>query len=119
MSTENKAPATETTPAVNAEEILKQERQRVRDLQGLKCDNAAVNAIIEVAMSDGRTVADIQAYVDALKKIPPAQNTAGNIADVIRDQMTSGAAGVSGSQDAPDEKELQRNKIAAFANGMV
>ena len=117
MATENKAPA--TTPAVNAEEILKQERQRVRDLQGLKCDNAAVNAIIEVAMSDGRTVADIQAYVDALKKIPTAQNTAGNIADVIRDQMTSGAAGVSGSQDAPDEKELQRNKIAEFANGMV
>lgn len=120
MATENKAPVTEeTTPAVNAEEILKQERQRVKDLQGLKCDNAAVNAIIEVAMSDGRTVADIQSYVDALKKIPPAQNTAGNIADVIRDQMTSGAEDVKGGQNAPDVKELQAKKIAEFANGMV
>lgn len=119
MATENKAPATETTPAVNAEEILKQERQRVRDLQGLKCDNAAVNAIIDVAMSDGRTVADIQSYVDALKQIPTPQNSAVNIADVIRDQMTSGAEDVKGGQNAPAVKELQAKKIAEFANGMV
>jgi len=101
--------------------ILKQERQRVRDLKALKCENAAVNAIIDVAIDDGRAVKDIQAYVDALKNLPAstAQNAADKIVDVIRDQMTSGAEGISGSQDAPNPMELQAKKIAEFANGMI
>jgi len=119
--TEDKAPAPKAkAPEIKAL-ILKQERQRVRDLKALKCDNAAVNAIIDVAIDDGRAPADIQPFIDALKNIPitTAQSTADKIVDVIRDQMTSGAEGVGGGQTAPDPKEIYAKKIAEFANGMV
>ena len=101
--------------------ILKQERQRVKDLRALKCDNAAVNAIIDVAIDDGRAVTDIQAYVDALKNLPAStvQNTADKIVEVIRDQLTSGAEGIAGGQAAPNPQEVQAKKIAEFANGMI
>ena len=110
-----------TAPAIDTEQILKQERQRVRDLQALKCGNSAVNAIIDVAISDGRGVQEIQAYVDALNKIPvqTSQAAADKIVAAIRDQMTSGAEGVQGGQEAPDAKELQQKRIVEFANGMV
>lgn len=118
---EDKAPAPKATAPEIKALILKQERQRVRDLKALKCDNAAINAIIDVAIDDGRTPADIQAYIDALKNIPvtTAQSAADKIVDVIRDQMASGAEGVGGGQTAPDPKEIYAKKIAEFANGMI
>ena len=108
-------------PVVDAAEILRGERQRVRDLKALKCDNAAVNAIIDVAIDDGRGIDEIKPFVDALKNIPVTtpQSTADKIIDMIRDNMESGAAGVSGGQTAPDPKEIQAKKIAEFANGMI
>ena len=118
---EDKTPTAKFTAPEMKALILKQERQRVRDLKALKCDNAAVNAIIDVAIDDGRTVTDIQAYVDVLKNLPATtvQTTADKIVDVIRDQMASGAEGVSGGQTAPNPRELQAKKIAEFANGMI
>ena len=112
---EDKAPA----PAIDVTAILNKERQRVRDLRALKCDNASVNAFIDVAIDDGKTAEEIAPYIAALKNVPTVQNAVDKIAAVVRDQMTSGAEGVSGGQTAPDPKEIQAKKIAEFANGMI
>lgn len=120
------APAEIETPApvVDAAAIRQQELSRIRELQGLKCENSAVNAIIDVAIGDGRSAADVQPFVDALKKIPqaPAQDAADKIVAVIRDQMQSGAEGVKGSQEqltAEDKQKMQAKRIADFANGLI
>ena len=106
-------------PAIDVTAILNKERQRVRDLKALKCDNASVNAFIDVAIDDGKTAEEIAPYIAALKNVPTVQNAVDKIAAVVRDQMTSGAEGVSGGQTAPDPKEIQAKKIAEFANGMI
>lgn len=108
----------------DAAAIRETEIKRIRDLQGLKCDNAAVNAIIDVAISDGRPASEIKPFVDAIRKLPsaaPAQDAADKIVAVIRDQLTSGAEGVSASQEAPtaeDAKKAQAKLIADIANGL-
>ena len=108
----------------DAAAIRETEIKRIRDLQGLKCDNAAVNAIIDVAISDGRPASEIKPFIDAIKAIPSkptVQDTAEKIVAVIRDQLTSGAEGVSASQEAPtaeDVKKAQAKLIADIANGL-
>ena len=108
-------------------QVRQQELSRIRDLQALRCDNAAVNAIVDVALSDGKTVAEVQNYIDAVKKIPapepaPAVNdVADKIVAVIRDQLTSGAENVV-SQPAPtpeDVRKEQGDRIVNIANGMI
>ncbi|MBR1645173.1 MAG: Clp protease ClpP [Selenomonadaceae bacterium] len=108
------------TNAVDATQIRQQELSRVRDLQALKCENAAVNAIVDAALIDGKTVAEIQPYVDAVKKIPavaPVDNAAEKIVAVIREQMQSGAEGVQGGQETVDPVKNQQDLIVKFANG--
>lgn len=108
-------------------QVREQELSRIRDLQALRCDNAAVNAIVDVALSDGRAVADVQNYIDAVKKIPapepaPAVNdVADKIVAVIRDQLTSGAENViSQPAETPEDKiKAQAQRIADIANGMI
>ena len=100
-------------------EIRNEELGRIKALQGLKCENAAVNALIDVALEKGVSAAEIKPYIDALSKIPVQKNAAKEIIDTIKDQMTSGAQNVSGGQDAPDEKELQKKRIADFANKII
>ena len=113
------------TPVINAEEIRQQELSRIRDLAALKCDNAAVNAVIDVAIKDGKTVTDIQPYIDAVKKFPgtpTVEDTASKIVSVIKDQLSSGAEGVKGNQEPvtpEDVKKLHAQKIAEFANSMM
>lgn len=112
-------------PVVDVAAIRQQELSRIRDLQALKCGNSAVDAIIDVALGDGRTVAEIQPYIDALQKIPAAPaatNVSDKIVALIRDQLTSGAENVSGGQTAPTEAEIkaaQAKKIADIANGLM
>lgn len=98
--------------------VRQQELGRIRDLQNLKSTNLALNAIIDVAIGEGRTVEEIKPYVEALKAIP-VTDAASEIKRVIVDQMTSGAAQVAGGQTAPDAKDLQAKKIAEIANGMI
>lgn len=123
------APAQNVVPqaaADNAEEIAKAainaERKRVADLEALDSgDNAAVTAIINQAKADGKTAADVQPYIDAVKALPPAQNAAQKVvADMIDDAKTSGAEGiVSGAIDeaalekAADEKAMD-NMVKAM-----
>lgn len=123
------APAQNVVPqaaADNAEEIAKAainaERKRVADLEALdRGDNAAVTAIINQAKADGKTAADVQPYIDAVKALPPVQNAAQKVvADMIDDAKTSGAEGiVSGAIDevalekAADEKAMD-NMVKAM-----
>lgn len=111
----------ETTDAAT---IREQELTRIRDLHALKCGNAAVDAIVDVAIKDGRAVSDIKPFVDAVKgiKVATAQATADKIIAAIKDQMTSGAEGVQGGQQeqtAEDVKAAQKQLIADFANKLI
>ena len=125
--TEALAPKAAETPAaevIDAATIREQELNRIRALQGLKGTNAAVNALIDVAISDGRTAEDIKPYIDAVAKVAvsPAQDAADKIVAVIRDQLTSGAEGVKGGQEAVTPEEIskrQSKKIADIANSMM
>lgn len=98
--------------------IRQQEIGRIKALQALKCGNAAVDAIIDVALEKGHGVNDVKPYVDAIAAIPTS-TAADKITAVIREQMQSGAAAVSGGQEAPDSKELQMKRIADIANKMM
>ena len=92
------------------------ELNRIRGLQALKCSNAAVNAVVDVAMGRGSSVADVQAYIDAIKKVPSA-----DISATIVDQMKSGAENVTGSTSpsAEELKKLQMKRVVDFANGVI
>lgn len=99
-------------------DAIKQERQRVKNLSALKCDNAAVNAVVDVAIAEGGEVADVMKYIDALKaiKAPTTRNLAvEEIKATIRDNMTSGAENIGGSVP-PSTKE---DKMAADAKALA
>lgn len=110
-------------PAVNQEAIAKAaveaERQRVADLEALDSgDNAAVTAIINQAKADGKTVADVQPYIDAVKALPPVQNAAQKVvADMIDDAKTSGAEGIGSG--AIDEAALEKAADEKAMDNMV
>lgn len=110
-------------PAVNQEAIAKAaveaERQRVADLEALDSgDNAAVTAIINQAKADGKTAADVQPYIDAVKALPPVQNAAQKVvADMIDDAKTSGAEGIGSG--AIDEAALEKAADEKAMDNMV
>lgn len=116
--------APEPAPTIDAAQIRQQELSRIRDLQSLKCENAAVNALVDMAVNRGDSVDEIQPYIDAVKSVPvsTAQDTADKIVAVIRDQMTSGAEGVQGGQPemtADDLQKMRAKAIADFANAQI
>ena len=110
-------------PAVDQEAIAKAaveaERQRVADLEALDSDdNAAVTAIINQAKADGKTAADVQPYIDAVKALPPVQNAAQKVvADMIDDAKTSGAEGIGSG--AIDESALEKAADEKAMDNMV
>lgn len=110
-------------PAVNQEAIAKAaveaERQRVADLEALDSgNNAAITAIINQAKADGKTAADVQPYIDAVKALPPVQNAAQKVvADMIDDAKTSGAEGIGSG--AIDEAALEKAADEKAMDNMV
>lgn len=110
-------------PAIDQEAIAKAaveaERQRVADLEALDSgDNAAVTAIINQAKADGKTAADVQPYIDAVKALPPVQNVAQKVvADMIEDSKTSGAEGIGSG--AVDEAALEKAAEEKAMDNMV
>ena len=109
------------------------ERGRIRSLLALKCDNSAVNSVLDLAIEDGKTVEEVQRYVDAIKSVPVAKPveapkpTAENLAvekicAMIRDNMTSGAQEVEGTtpeKAAAEAKESQSKMLAEFINARL
>ncbi len=105
----------ETLELKYAASVRRKELARIQELQSLKSSNAAVNALVDVALENGLAVKDVRPFVEALNKIPPAQD----FAALIRDQMQSGAQNVEGSHPEPDLKAMQMKRVVDFAKGMV
>lgn len=126
-------PANETLDVKQTNELLikdaikqarEQEIQRIKNLMTLRGDNAAVNAIIEVAMAEGAEVSDVKKYIDAVKSVKvetPKNSAVEEIKAAIRDNMTSGAENVGGSiqtATAEDEREKKAKMLAEIANSL-
>lgn len=75
--------ATRAAERVKLMEDLKQqvtaavqaERKRIVDLNALKCKNAAVNKIIDLAITEGKEISEIQPYLDAVKSAEQTKDT--------------------------------------------
>jgi len=94
-----------------------EERQRIESLQKLKTDNAAVNAIIDVAVSEGAKASEVQKYIDAVANVEISDNVGEKILALIQDNLTSGAESVGGSFEV-DKSKSKAEMIADFANKM-
>ena len=101
-------------------DVREKEIERIRNLNALKCGNNSVNAIIDVAILEGKTVDEVKSYVDAVKSSAPSTDkTAQAILNLIEDNMKSGAEGVGGSAEKEtdaDKRKAQAALIAKFAN---
>lgn len=108
---------TDNSAAIEA--AVAAERQRIVDLEALdNGDNAAVKAIINQAKADGKTVAEVQPYIDAVKTVPAAQNAAQRaVADMIADNKDSGADGIASG--ATDDAALEKAADAKAMDNMV
>lgn len=108
-----------TAPVVDVAAIRAQEVGRIRALMKLRGTNKAVDALVDVALEDGKTVEEIQKYVDAVKDLvaPTPIDAAEKICGVITDHMNSGAEGVTGDPVPANKLSAQQNAIVNFANG--
>ena len=93
---------TEPTNDANAvENAVKAERERVAGLDALKCDNVAVNAIVDVAKANGKGADDVKEYINAvLSAKSPAQKTVENM---INDSNASGVNNIAAPTPPDDE----------------
>lgn len=82
----------------SAEEIRAAEILRIKNLNQERCGNAAVNALIDCAIADGKTVSEIENYINAIKNLPAENNVADKILALIEDNINSGASEVGGSE---------------------
>ena len=99
--------------------VRHKELSRIRGLQTLK-GNPAADAIVEAAIKNGDTVAQVKDYVEAVSKVSlknyPEMKAASKILAVIKDQMNSGAQNVVGSSPPVDESERKIKMVADMAN---
>ena len=113
---EEKNTETEIENKIRAAEI-----SRIKNLNSERCGIDAVNALIDIAIAEGKNVSDISNYISAIKKLPPPENKVRDeILKLIEDNLTSGAENVSGSS-GDFEIENKKSKISAemiskFAN---
>lgn len=95
--------------------VRQEELNRIRELQQMKCELSAVNAVVDTAIARGDNAAQVRPYVEAIKKAPTsAAGIADKIVAVIREQMQSGAGGVYGQET--DAKKAQAELILKYAN---
>lgn len=112
------APAN-AVPANNAQAVadaVAAERQRISDLQAFDTeDNTAVAAIINAALKNGKTLADVKPYIDAVKSAP-ANGAEKLIKNMVLDNKESGVDGVKGSPQnkADEEKAAEANAMKGF-----
>ena len=104
--------------------VRQQEISRIRDLQALKCENSAVNALIDTAIENGETVEKIKPYLDAVKNIQPstANSATEEMKKIICDQLNSGVENVAGGQEPlseQDKRKMKAKQIADFANAQI
>lgn len=104
------------------------EISRIRELNTKKQGNPAADAILDIAIKDGLTFANVEKYFNAVMKNSSkefnfdANKAAEYIAAVIEDNLKSGASGVDGSTPPPSEEDKRRHaadNLAKFANQIV
>lgn len=101
-------PVVTTTPvqvdnSAAIEAAVAAERQRVIDLEALSDGtNSAVTAIINEAKASGKTVAEVESFVNAVKNVAPAATNpaAGVVAAMVEDNKQSGVDGIGANPKA-------------------
>lgn len=100
------------------------ERERLVALDALNADgNAHVQAIINAAKSSGKSVADVQPYIDAIKNVAPAVNEDAQqlVANLVNDNQESGVGGIGAApqvSDAETEKMADAKVLQAMGAAM-
>lgn len=101
--------------AVNeVEKAIATERARVSELQSKLGESEAGDKILNLAIKEGKSYAEVSAYVDAVKSVKSAP---AEVAAMIKDQMQSGAEGVAGSSEA-DKKQAAFENLVKMANNL-
>lgn len=101
-------PVVTTTPVqvdnyAAIEAAVAAERQRVIDLEALSDGtNSAVAAIINEAKASGKTVAEVESFVNAVKNVAPVATNpaAGVVAAMVEDNKQSGVDGIGANPKA-------------------
>lgn len=112
-----------TEPAAGnqtAEDAVKAERQRICDLEAMLTGDKVVDGIINAAKANGQTAEEIKPYVDVVneaRKDAPKDGAVQAIENIIKDNMQSGAEGVTGGTPTVDEKQAAIDEIVNIANG--
>lgn len=112
----------EAKPA-SMEDAVQAERKRILDLDAVAVDaNEAVKAIVNVAKADGRSVADVQSFIDAVKNIKPANADAQkHFEDMLKDKQASGVDAIEATptmNKADQSKEMEEACINYLADVM-
>ncbi len=114
-----------TEPAENAAVVA--ERERVEALNAMKGDNEVVNRLIDAAVKEGKTVDEVNPFINAVADIPVAKDTEAvnainQIRQLVLDQMESGADKVAPQGASTPEtndavaKASAIDEVVAFAN---
>ena len=102
-------------PQDAADDAVKAERERVNALDALKSDNPAVNAIIETAKANGKTVDEAKLYIDAMPEMKQDETKALDaIRALVLDNMASGADEVKPApvvDKATEQAQEDKNEI--------
>lgn len=112
-----------TEPAAGnqtVEDAVKAERQRICDLEAMLTGDKVVDGIINAAKANGQTAEEIKPYVDVVneaRKDAPKDGAVQAIENIIKDNMQSGAEGVTGGTPTVDEKQAAIDEIVNIANG--
>lgn len=98
------------TNAVRAQEL-----ERIKNLNALRCDNKFIDALIDTAISEGRVVEDVKAFVEALKNVKVENKVLDKIAALIEDNLKSGASEVTGSLEDKKSDKITAEMISKYA----
>ena len=97
------------------EKVLNEERKRINELESAKTTNMAINAIIDQAKMDGKTLPEIQPYLRAINSRMESQRNQRNMyKDQILDYLSSGASEVLGNVENTNRKGIE--DIVKYAN---
>ena len=116
------APAVTPAPldaAAIAAEAVAAERKRVAELDKALGESSAINAVINVAKTNGAKLADIQPYLDAIARAEAVPDAAKSVSRAISaDIADSGAAEVAPSPAVQDSNRAN-DEIKASVDRMV
>ena len=102
----------EDVQASIAQKAVAEERARVRRLESYETQSIAAKAIISIAKANGKTLEEIEPYLNAIHKMESDRKNP--LESQIADYLTSGAETVAGT--AISAKKTAIDAVAKFAN---